>query len=155
MKRLSRHTVVVLLVALGTCLGGLSLAVVAFGQSPSGDPDATVPLSDYSTSTTPTSPYTTTQPKTTTTVVTPTTPADTGESAPVTTNGTRPSRTHGSRTTPNGGTTRTVPSTAKVTRPGPTHLAFTGGEPIFVGVAGAGLMLAGLALHRRRQRREA
>jgi hypothetical protein len=152
MKRLSRHTVVVLLVALGVCLGGMSVAVVAFGQSPSGDPDATVPLGDY-TSTTPTSPYTSTQPRTTTTVVT--TPTDTGESAPSTTNSSKPSRAHGSRTTPHGGTTHTLPTTAKATRPGPTHLAFTGGEPIYVGVAGAGLMLAGLALHRRRLRREA
>lgn len=149
MKRLSRHTVVVLLVALGVCLGGMSVAVVAFGQSPSGNPDATVPTGDY-TATTPTSPYTSTQPQTTTTVVT--TPTDTGESAPSTTNGSSPSRSHGS-TTPSGGTTHTLPSTAKATRPGPTHLAFTGGEPIYVGVAGLGLMLAGLALHRRRQHR--
>jgi cytoskeletal protein RodZ len=165
MKRLSRHTLVVLLVALGVCLAGMSVAVVAFGQS-SGDPDATVPLGDYtSTTTSPytntttsptTSPYTTTQPQaSTTTVQTVTTPTDTGQSAPATTNGTKPSRTHGSRRTPGGGTTRTVPSTAKATRPGPTHLAFTGGEPILVGVAGAGLMLAGLGLHRRRQRRAA
>jgi hypothetical protein len=150
MKRLSRHTVVVLLVALGVCLGGMSVAVVAFGQSPSGNPDATVPTGDY-TGTTPTSAYTTTTPKTTTTVTT--TPTDTGESAPATTNGTKPSRTHGSTTTPSGGSTHTLPSTATATRRGPTHLAFTGGEPIFVGVAGAGLMLVGLALHRRRQQR--
>jgi hypothetical protein len=156
MKRLSRRTVVVLLVALGVCLAGMSVAVVAFGQSPSGDPDATVTLGDYTATTpsTPTSAYT--QPQTTTTVQTVTpTPTDTGQSVPTTTNGTKPSRTHGSRTTPGGGTTHTLPSTAKATRPGPTHLAFTGGEPILVGAAGAGLMLAGLALHRRRQRRAA
>lgn len=151
MKRLSRHTVVVLLVALGVCLGGMSVAVVAFGQSPPANPDATVPTGDF-TGTTPTSsyttPYTTTQPQTQTVT---TTPTDTGESAPSTTNSTKPSRTHGS--TPTGGTTHSLPSTAKATRPGPTHLAFTGGEPIFVGVAGLGLMLAGLALHRRRQQR--
>lgn len=150
MKRLSRHTVVVLLVALGVCLGGMSVAVVAFGQSPPGNPDATVPAGDF-TGTTPTSsyttPYTTTQPQSTTVT---TTPTDTGGSSPATTNGSNPTRTHGS-TTPGGGTTRTLPSTAKATRPGPTHLAFTGGEPIYIGVAGAGLMLAGLALHRRRQ----
>lgn len=150
MKRMSRHTVVVLLVALGVCLAGMSLSVVAFGQSTTSDPDATVPTGDY-TSTTPaqsTSPYTTTQPKTTTTVVT--TPTDTGESAPATTHGTKPKRVHGS-TTPT--VTPAVPSRA--TRSGPTHLAFTGGEPILVGVAGAGLMLGGLALHRRRLRRAA
>lgn len=153
MKRLSRHTVVVLLVALGVCLGGMGVAVVAFGQSTTDNPDATVPTGDYTGTTpgTPTSPYTTTQPKTTTTVVT--TPTDTGSSEPATTNSTKPSRTHGSRTTPSGGTTHSAPSTAKATRPGPTHLAFTGGEPIYIGLAGAGLMLAGLALHRRRQQR--
>jgi hypothetical protein len=156
MKRLSRHTVVVLLVALGVCLGGMSVAVVAFGQAPSGDPDATVPMGDYTTttpSTSPTSsytsPYTTTKPTTTTVL---TTPTDTGQSAPATTHGSKPSRAHGS-TTPSGGTTHTLPSTATATRSGPSHLAFTGGEPILVGVAGAGLMLAGLALHRRRQQR--
>ncbi|HET6505843.1 MAG TPA: hypothetical protein VFG42_03555 [Baekduia sp.] len=153
MKRLSRHTVVVLLVALGVCLGGMSVAVVAFGQTPSGDPDATVPLGDYTTttpSTTPTSSYTTPTSSTTPTVTT--TPTETGTGTPTSTHRTKPQRTHG--TSP-GGSTRTLPSTATATRPGPTHLAFTGGEPIFVGVAGAGLMLAGLALHRRRQRRAA
>jgi hypothetical protein len=157
MKRVSRHTVVVLLVALLTCLGGMSVAVVAFGQS-GGDPDATVPLGDYtgttpSTSTAPLSPYTTTTPQTTTTVVTtPTTtsPTQTGQSAPSTTNGSKPSRTHGSTTVPNGGGGN-LPSRA--TRSGPTHLAFTGGEPIFVGLGGVGLMLVGLALHRRRSAR--
>jgi hypothetical protein len=153
MKRLSRHTVVVLLVALGASLGGMSLAVGAFGQG-SGNPDATVPLGDYtgttpSTSTTPLSQYTNTTPATTTTVVpTQTTgPTQTGQGAPVSTNGTKPTTTSGSATVPTG--TGTLPSRA--TRSGPTHLAFTGGEPIFVGVGGAGLMLAGLALHRRRR----
>lgn len=150
MKRLSRHTVVVLLVALGVCLGGMSVAVVAFGQAPSSNPDATVPTGDY-TGTTPTSSYTVTTTSTTPTVTT--TPTDTGAGAPVSTNDTKPSRTHGSSTTPSGGSTHTLPSTATATRRGPSHLAFTGGEPIFVGVAGAGLMLAGLALHRRRQQR--
>jgi hypothetical protein len=158
MKRVSRHTVVVLLVALLTCVGGMSVAVVAFGQS-GGDPDATVPLGDYtgttpSTSTAPLSSYTTTTPQTTTTVVTPTTtvtsPAQTGQSAPSTTNGSTPSRTHGSTRAPSGGGGG-LPSRA--TRSGPTHLAFTGGEPIFVGLGGAGLMLVGLALHRRRSAR--
>jgi hypothetical protein len=158
MKRLSRHTVVVLLVALGVCLAGMSVAVVAFGQSPGGDPDATVPTGDY-TGTTPStstllSPYATTPttPVQTTSTTTATSPAptDTGASAPVSTHGTKPQRAHGRRDVSAGGN---VP--AKATRSGPTHLAFTGGEPILVGAGGVGLMLAGLALHRRRQRRAA
>jgi hypothetical protein len=159
MKRLSRHTVVVLLVALGTCLGGMSLAVVAFGQN-GGNPDATVPLGDYTTTTpaTPTTPlssYTNTTPSTVTTTETTaptkTTPTQTGTGSPVSTNGgtTKPTRTHGSTTVPNGG--GDLPSRA--TRSGPTHLAFTGAEPIFVGAGGAALMLLGLALHRRRLQR--
>lgn len=145
MKRLSRHTVVVLLVALGVCLGGMSLAVGAFGQS-GGNPDATVPLGDYTqttpaTSTQPLSSYTTTTPTSTTT-----TPTDTGEGVPVETNDTKPETTHGKRDV-------SLPS--KATRSGPTHLAFTGGEPIVVGAAGVGLMLAGLALHRRRRQHPA
>jgi hypothetical protein len=147
MKRLSRHTVVVLLTALLACLGGLSLAVVAFGQT-SANPDATVPTGDYTgtTPSVPVSPYTQTTPATVTTTET-TTPTQTGQGVPAETNGTAPERTHGSRTTPHGSST--LPS--KATRSGPTHLAFTGGEPILVGIAGAGLMLAGLALHRRRR----
>ncbi|MBI5103827.1 MAG: LPXTG cell wall anchor domain-containing protein, partial [Solirubrobacterales bacterium] len=43
----------------------------------------------------------------------------------------------------------TVPST--VTRSGPKHLAFTGAEPIVVGLGGASLMLLGFVLHRRRR----
>lgn len=164
MKRLSRHTVVVLLLALGTCLGGMSLAVVAFGQS-GGDPDATVPLGDYTTTTpapptTPLSNYTNTTPSTVTTTVTPTptqtsptqtSPTQTGTGSPVSTNGgtSKPTRTHGSTTVPKGG--GGLPSRA--TRSGPTHLAFTGGEPIFVGAGGAALMLFGLVLHRRRLQR--
>lgn len=145
MKRLSRHTVVVLLVALGVCLGGMSLAVGAFGQS-GGDPDATVPLGDY-TQTTPAPPTQPLSSYTTTTPTSPTTtPTDTGEGLPVTTNGSKPETAHGQRDV-------AVPS--KATRSGPTHLAFTGGEPIVVGAAGMALMLAGLALHRRRQRRAA
>ncbi|WP_445151381.1 hypothetical protein [Baekduia sp. Peel2402] len=148
MKRLSRHTVVVLLVALGVCLGGMSLAVGAFGQA-GGNPDSTVPLGDYTqttpaTSTQPLSSYTNTTP--TETTPTETTPTDTGAGEPVTTNGTKPETTHGKRDV-------AIPS--KATRSGPTHLAFTGGEPIIVGAAGAGLMLAGLALHRRRRQHPA
>lgn len=150
MKRLSRHTVVVLLFALLTCVAGSSLAVVAFGQTPT-NPDATVPAGDY-TGTTPVSPYTQTSPATVTTTET-VTPTQTQESVPAETNGTAPTRTHGSSTTPapsvpNGG--GNLPS--KATRAGPTHLAFTGGEPILIGLAGGGLMLAGFALHQRRRR---
>jgi MYXO-CTERM domain-containing protein len=152
MKRLSRHTVVVLLVALGVCLGGMSLAVGAFGQS-GGDPDATVPLGDYTqttpaTSTAPLSSYTTTSQTTT--------PTDTGAGLPVTTNGAKPETTHGTKPeTTHGRRDVALPSSSKATRSGPEHLAFTGGEPIVVGAAGAALMLAGLALHRRRRQRPA
>jgi uncharacterized membrane protein len=153
MKRLSRHTVVVLLVALGVCLAGMSVAVGAFGQS-TPNPDATVPSGDYTgttpATTSPTSPYTQTTPATvTTTETTAPTPTQTGAGAPVTTNGSKPTRTHGSTSVPNG--SGELPSSANATRSGPTHLAFTGGEPIVVGAAGVALMLAGLALHRRRQ----
>jgi MYXO-CTERM domain-containing protein len=142
MKRLSRHTVVVLLVALGVCLGGMSLAVGAFGQS-GGNPDATVPLGDY----TQTTPATSTQPLSSYTTTTPTTtPTDTGAGQPVSTNDTKPETTHGRRD---------VNMPSKATRSGPTHLAFTGGEPIIIGAAGAGLMLAGLVLHRRRRQHPA
>jgi hypothetical protein len=152
MKRLSRHTTVVLLVGLLTCVAGMSLAVVAFGQT-STNPDATVPAGDY-TGTTPLSPYTQTTPATVTTTTTapttPSTPTQTGQGVPAETNGTAPTRTHGTAPTPPNGS-GDLPS--KATRRGPTHLAFTGGEPILVGLGGAGLMLAGLALHQRRRRR--
>jgi hypothetical protein len=148
MKRLSRHTVVVLLVALLTSMGGMTLAVVAFGQSAT-DPDANVPTGDYTgttpSSTTLLSPYTTT-PTTTPTSTTLTQASTTPTTA--TTNGTtNPVRKHGTTTVPSGG--GNLPSRA--TRSGPTHLAFTGGEPIYVGFAGLGLMLGGLMLHRRRR----
>jgi cobalamin biosynthesis Mg chelatase CobN len=156
MKRLSRHTVVVLLVMVVSSLGGMSVAVVAFGQS-GGDPDATVPLGDYtgttpSSSTTPLSSYTTTT-NTTATTIAPTqttqTQTSTAQSAPTTTNGTAPSRTHGSTTVPNGSSGGALPSRA--TRSGPTHLAFTGGEPLLVGAFGMLLMGGGVVLHRRRR----
>ena len=153
MARLSRHTFVVLLVALVACAGGMSIAVVAFGQS-SGDPDPGVPTGDF-TGTTPAAvttaqststlgTYTTTTPTTTPTVTT--TPAKThtvSSQGPKSSKGTSP--VHGaSNVTP------VVPS--KATRTGPTHLAFTGGEPIGIGLTGFGLMLAGLALMARRRR---
>lgn len=158
MKRLSRHTVVVLLVLLVSSLGGMSVAVVAFGQS-NGDPDATVPLGDY-TGTTPTAPatqplssYTTTVNTTATTPLSSyTTPTKTqpsgGGTVPTRTTGRAPSRSHGRTNVPSG--SGSLPSRA--TRSGPTHLAFTGGEPIVVAAFGMALMGAGVALHRRRRR---
>jgi hypothetical protein len=147
MKRLSRHTVVVLLVALLSSVGGMTLAVVAFGQS-GGDPDATVPAGDYTgttpaPSTSPLSPYATTP------ATTPTTPAETtpNDAQTNTTGTTKPERTHGKTSVPSG--TGNLPSRA--TRRGPTHLAFTGGEPLYVGFFGVALMAGGLMLHRRRR----
>jgi hypothetical protein len=133
MKRLSRHTVVVLLVALLSSMGGLTLAVVAFGQS-----DGTT-LSPYATTPTTTAPTT---PASTTPTETSTTPSEA-----TTTNGANPQRKHG-KTVPsdNGG-----PPPSRATRKGPSHLAFTGGEPIYVGFFGAALMVGGLMLHRRRR----
>jgi hypothetical protein len=167
MKRLlSRHMVVALLVLTTSVLGGLSVAVVAFGQSSSTDPDATVPLGDYTgttptTSTAPLSGYTTptTTPTTTvqttaTTPTTPTTPATQTTEATTTTGGTKGATAHGRNTVtmPSGGG-GTVPS--KATGRAPTKLAFTGGEPILIGGFGAALMLTGVALHERRRRRAA
>jgi hypothetical protein len=150
MKRLSRHTVVVLLVALLSSVGGMTLAVVAFGQG-DGAPTSgytTTPTSD----TTPLSPYATT-PSTTPAATTPaaTTPTRTSTtpSEATTTNGANPVRKHGTAPVPtkeNGGA---PPSRA--TREGPSHLAFTGAEPIYVGLFGAALMAGGLMLHRRRR----
>jgi hypothetical protein len=136
MKRLSRHTVVALLVALLSSVGGLTLAVVAFGQSDG----TTTPLSPYATTPTTTTPTTT--PAATTPTKTSTTPSEA-----TTTNGNNPERKHG-RTVPsnNGG-----PPPSRATRKGPSHLAFTGGEPIYVGFFGAALMVGGLMLHRRRR----
>jgi hypothetical protein len=147
MKRLSRHTVVVLLVALLSSVGGMTLAVVAFGQS-GGDPDATVPAGDYTgttpaPSTAPLSPYATTP------ATTPTTPAETTptDAQTNTTGTTGPERKHGRTNVPSGH--GELPSRA--TRSGPTHLAFTGGEPLYVGFFGVALMAGGLMLHRRRR----
>src|SRR3954469_22404189 len=103
MKRLSRHTVVVLSVLMLSSLGGMSVAVVAFGQS-AGDPDAAVPLGDYTgttpaPSTTPLSSYTTTT-NTTATTITPTkttqTQTSTAQSSPPASSPTpnSPSRSH-------------------------------------------------------------
>jgi hypothetical protein len=158
MKRLSRHTVVVIVVALLACVGGMALSVVAFGQA-GGDPDATVPLGDYTattpTTTTPLSGYTTTTPTNPATTPVTTTPAETtptsGQSTTGTSNPTSssgPSSTTGHQPVPS--SSPSVPS--RVTRRGPTRLAFTGGEPLIIGGAGLAVMLAGLTLQARRRR---
>ncbi len=139
MKRLSRHTVVALFVALLSSVGGLTLAVVAFGQ---GD-GSTVPLSPYATTPTATTPTATTP------VATVPTRTSTTPSEATTTNGANPVRKHGTEPpTPvdNGG-----PPPSRATREGPSHLAFTGSEPIYVGFFGAALIVGGLMLHRRRR----
>jgi hypothetical protein len=150
MKRVSRHTIVVLLIALASSLGGMGVAVVAFGQS-GGGADATVPGGGSAGTTAPLSPYTTT-PSTTPTVTTPTAPEakpkDEGASKPAETHRTKAERAHGTASVPSG--SASVPSQA--VRRGPTHLAFTGGEPVYVAAFGVALMLAGLGLHRRRGR---
>ena len=142
MKRLSRHTVVVLLIALLSSVGGLTLAVVAFGQ---GD-GTTVPTSGYTT--TPLSPYATTPTTSTTPVTTTPTKTSTTPSEATTTNGTNPERKHGTSPVP---TDNSGPPPSRSTGKGPSHLAFTGGEPIYVGIFGAALMVGGLMLHRRRR----
>jgi hypothetical protein len=154
MKRLlSRHTVVVLLVLLTSSIGGMSVAVVAFGQS-GADPDATVPLGDYTATTpapgqtAPLSTYTsTTQTTQTQPVTTPTQTQTTTQASPTTTSGTTPSRSHGTSKVPS----RSGSLPSRATRNGPTHLAFTGGEPIVIGVFGVMLMLTGVVLQRRRR----
>jgi hypothetical protein len=159
MKRLlSRRMAVALLVLTTSVLGGLSVAVVAFGQDPSStDPDATVPLGDYTgttpatgTSTAPVSSYTTpaTTPSTNTVESVP--PTSTTEGT--TTGGTKPARAHGKKAVTVHGS-GSLPSQA--TGRAPTKLAFTGGEPILIGGFGAALMLTGVALHERRRRRAA
>jgi hypothetical protein len=164
MKRLlSRHMVVALLVLTTSVLGGLSLAVVAFGQASSTDPDATVPTGDYTgttpaASTAPLSGYTTTTSTTPTTTVqttptTQTTSTSTTRAGTVGGSGSKPARAHGRKdvTVPNG--SGNLPSRA--TGRAPTKLAFTGGEPLLIGGFGAALMLTGVALHERRRRRAA
>lgn len=159
MKRLlSRHMVVALLVLTTSILGGLSVAVVAFGQASGTDPDATVPTGDYTgttpaTSTAPVSGYYTTTTPTTTTVVTPTTTTPATSTTKGTSgSGTRGARAHGRKdVTLHGG--GTLPSRA--TGRAPTKLAFTGGQPLLVGGFGAALMLTGVALQQRRRRRAA
>jgi hypothetical protein len=140
MKRLSRHKAVVLLIALLSSVGGLTLAVVAFGQS---DP---APLSPYATTPTATTPASTTPASTTPASTTPTKTSTTPSEA-TTTNGANPERKHGTTVPLNNG----GPPPSQATRKGPSHLAFTGGEPIYIGLLGAALMVGGLMLHRRRR----
>jgi hypothetical protein len=150
MKRLSRHTVVVLVIALLASVAGSTLAVVAFGQG-----DGTTPAAGYTSTTTASStsqlsPYATTPTTTPTTTPASTTPTETSSTTTTeatTTNGANPVRKHG-KTVPadSGG-----PPPSRATRKGPSHLAFTGGEPIYVGFFGVALMAGGLMLHRRRR----
>jgi hypothetical protein len=147
MKRLSRHTVVVLLIVLLSGLGGSALAVVAFGQGDGGAPTSGYTATTSTSGTTQLSPYSTT-PATTPAVTTPTKTSTTPSEA-TTTNGTNPVRKHGTEPpvpVDNGG-----PPPSRATRKGPSHLAFTGGEPIYLGLFGAALMVGGLMLHRRRR----
>jgi hypothetical protein len=154
MKHLSRHTVVVLLVALLSSAGGLTLAVVAFGQGDASlSPYATTPTTTTPTTTTPTTttPSTTpgsTTPASTTPASTVPTKTSTTPSEATTTNGANPERKHGTTVPLNNGG---GPPPSQATRKGPSHLAFTGGEPIYIGFFGAALIVGGLMLHRRRR----
>ncbi|HEU4974144.1 MAG TPA: hypothetical protein VFT50_03580 [Baekduia sp.] len=170
-----RRLLAVLSMALVVCLAGMALSVVAFGQA-GGNPDANVPLGDFTgttpardaqaTTTTPTSGYTTTSPTSGYTTTSPTsgytttTPATTTPTTP-SGQGSKPAPHHKPKPTPTPSTPAPTPVTprttknahvSQVTRPGPNQLAFTGGEPLLIGAAGAGLMLAATALQLRRRR---
>jgi LPXTG-motif cell wall-anchored protein len=172
MKRISRHTVVALIIALLTSVGGMGVAVVAFGQDgpdqdlgiPAGDfttttprqagsatdptsgyttpttttPTATAPLSGYTNPSTTNSPSSTVTAPSSASEGTPTQSTSSGSSGPSTTHGKTP--------------VATPSQPSRATRSGPTHLAFTGADPLLLGAAGAGLMLAGLGLHLRRRK---
>jgi len=71
MKRLSRHTVVALVIALLSSVGGMTLAVVAFGQGDGAAPTSGYTATTSTSGTTVLSPYATT-PSTTPTPTTPT-----------------------------------------------------------------------------------
>jgi hypothetical protein len=156
MARLSRHTLVVLLIALLSCVGGMSIAVVAFGQS-GGDPDAAVPTGDF-TGTTPAPVVTTAQSTgsstlgdytTTVPTTTPTTPTTT--TAPTTSQGHK--APHKTAPTVVQGHSSVPLSPARPTNvSGPQQLAFTGGEPIIVGGGGIALMLFGVGVAVRQRR---
>ena len=146
MKRTSRHTAVAILVVLIASLGGLGVAVTAFGQDASTSTPATStdPLSDYA-------PKTVTTPTATVPRTTPvTTPSgEEGSPADESSGGSKPSRTRGSTKTP---VAAVPPTPSRATRDAPTTLAFTGADPLVLGGGGVLLMLAGLGLHRRRRR---
>jgi hypothetical protein len=145
MKRLSRHTVVVLLIVVLSSAGGSALAVVAFGQGDGAAPTSGYTATTSTSGTTELSPYATT-PTTTPAATTPTKTSTTPSEA-TTTNGANPERKHGTTVPSNNG----GPPPSRATRKGPSHLAFTGGEPIYVGFFGAALTVGGLMLHRRRR----
>jgi hypothetical protein len=131
MTRISRHTAVAFIIALLASVGGLGIAVVAFGQ----DTDPTSPYAQ--TTVTPTPRTVPVAPPSTVTA-----PAgEQGSPAVDETGAAKPSRTHGS-----------VAQPSRAVRQGPTTLAFTGADPLVLGGAGLLLMLAGLGLHRRRRR---
>jgi hypothetical protein len=162
---------VALIIAMLTSLGGMGVAVVAFGQD-GANQDAGIPTGDFIATTPrqatdPTSGYTTpgaTTPTTTSPLSgytnTSTTPATTPSStvtAPSSTSEQTPSQSTSSGSsgpsTTHGKTPVATPSQpSRATRTGPTHLAFTGADPLLLGGAGAGLMLAGLGLHLRRRK---
>jgi hypothetical protein len=165
MKRISRHTVVALIIALLTSVGGMSVAVVAFGQD-GPDQDSGIPTGDFTTTTprqataptagytnpaattTPLSGYTNTS-ATTTPSSTVTAPSSTSEQTPTQSD----SSGSGEPATTHARTPVAAPSEpSRATRSGPTRLAFTGADPLLLGGAGAGLMLAGLGLHLRRRK---
>jgi hypothetical protein len=140
MKRISRHTAVAVVVAVVASLGGLGVAVAAFGQDA-----ATDPLAGYS-------PKTTTTPAETVPRTTPVTTPSGEEGSPAeerSPGAGKPSRTRGSTRTP---VAATPPEPSRAVRDAPTTLAFTGADPLLLGGAGVLLMLAGLGLHRRRRR---
>ncbi|MEA2304540.1 MAG: hypothetical protein QOH43_1820 [Solirubrobacteraceae bacterium] len=150
-KRHRLTTVVATAVAFGVL--GLSLSVVAFGQS-----TTTTPLGDYTqtvpTSTTPTTPTTTTPGDYTQTVPTTTTPAAT----PTTPSSSTPSADNSSGTTPQ---SQAAPETAAGASPNvaaaptgttPDQLAFTGFDPLPLLVVGLLLVGTGAFVQFRRRR---
>lgn len=147
-KRHRLTTVVATAVAFGVL--GLSLSVVAFGQSttttPLGDYTQTVPTSTTPTTTTP-GDYTQTVPTTTVPAATPTTPSSS-----------TPSADNSAGTTPQ---SQAAPETAAGTSPNvaaaptgttPDQLAFTGFDPLPLLIVGLLLVGAGAFVQFRRRR---
>lgn len=111
--------------------------------------------------------YTSTTPTTPTTTPTETVPGSTGEVSPTTTTGATgdtpsevggegevlPTSTTGATTTTPATSVAGTPSSSPVASTTPDSLAFTGAEPILVGLGG--LLLMGLALLMQRRRRDA